>query len=163
MMLAMLAVANRLGRGVGFDSSAPATDAAARMLARLRDERPGVDLTVTRLDVADPWPDGAFDVVMMVDVMHHIPPPAQESVLRAAARRVRPGGGRLLYKDMARRPAWRATMNRLHDLVVARQWIHYCPIQDIERWATDEGLSPAVASDSSLLWYRHELRVFTRP
>ena len=49
----------------------------------------------------------------------------------AACDRVRLGG-LLIYKDTASAPAWAAWVNRLHDLVLARQWIHYAPIADVE-------------------------------
>ncbi len=141
---------------VGFDSSAAAiATAQATRAPRCRFER---------LDATSPWPpDPAhFDVVSIIDVLHHVPPAAQESVIRTAASRVAPGGI-LLYKDMCRRPLWRATMNRLHDLVLARQWIHYCPIADVEDWARDAGLTLEHQADLPRWWYGHELRVFRRP
>jgi hypothetical protein len=61
---------------------------------------------------------------------------------------------------MAHRPRWRAGMNRLHDLVMARQWIHYVPIKDIERWGSEEGRKLLTSRDVNMLWYRHHLRVF---
>jgi SAM-dependent methyltransferase len=162
LMLALLADSGKLGRGVGFDSSGVAIDAAHQMLAELKKQRPEADLTFVRLDVGQPWPDGQFDVVMLVDVLHHIPPAAQGEVFRSAARKLRPGG-RLIYKDMARRPHWRAAMNRLHDLLMARQWIHYVPIESVEQWAGGEKLNLAASADVNMLWYRHHLRVFDAP
>ena len=118
-------------------------------------------LRFEHLAVEDRWPGGAFDVVLLVDVLHHIPPAAQRDVFRMAAEKVAPGG-RLIYKDMAARPRWRAAMNRLHDLVMARQWIHYVPIQSVEQRGAAEQMQLTHAQDVNMLWYRHELRVFTR-
>lgn len=53
-------------------------------------------------------------------------------------------------------------MNRVHDLVLARQWIHYVRTEDVERWARAEGLVLVHSADVDMLWYRHELRVFHR-
>ena len=86
----------------------------------------------------------------------------QEEVIRHACRTVKPGGI-FLYKDMVGRPFWRALANRMHDLVLARQWIHYVPIARIDGWAKDEGLTVERAGRTDRWWYGHELRVFRKP
>ena len=53
-------------------------------------------------------------------------------------------------------------MNRLHDLVMARQWIHYAPIADVESWSRQAGLTLVHAEDTSRCWYGHELRIFSK-
>ena len=97
----------------------------------------------------------------MIDVMHHIPPQAQRGAFLEAAGRVR-AGGVFLYKDMCDAPVWRAGMNRLHDLVMARQWIRYLPIEDADRWAAEAGLVREVAEEHAMLWYGHEIRMYRR-
>ena len=74
-----------------------------------------------RRDAQQDWPSGPFDIVSVIDVMHHVPTIAQRTVIERAASRLKPGG-LLVYKDMVERPRWRAWKNRLHDLVLARQW-----------------------------------------
>jgi 2-polyprenyl-3-methyl-5-hydroxy-6-metoxy-1,4-benzoquinol methylase len=156
LFLALLTHTGRLGSGVGFDSSAAAiATAQAAALPNCR---------FLRLDAAEPWPaePARFDVVSIIDVMHHVPPAHQREVIHTAALRIAPGG-LLLYKDMCRKPLWRGWANRLHDLVLARQWIHYAPIEDVEQWAGDAGLRLEHSSKHNLLWYGHELRVFRKP
>lgn len=166
LLLGLLARAGRLAPGsVGFDSAQPAIALAQAMAARLAASG-GTAPEFCHLPVQAPWPTAGapaagFDVVAIVDVMHHVPPAAQRSVIESAAARLRPGG-RLIYKDMVRRPRWRAAMNRLHDLVMARQWIHYAAIADVERWAADAGLAVVERAAASRWWYGHELRVFER-
>jgi len=100
--------------------------------------------------------------VSLIDVPHHVPPAGQRECFLTAAARLGPGGV-LIYKDMARRPVWRALANRLHDLVLARQWIHYVPVERVEGWAAEAGLGLTRAARFNRLWYAHELRVFRSP
>lgn len=167
LLLGLLAAAGRLstepGRAsIGFDSSRGAIDTADAMLDAWRARRGSpAPIEFRCLGVEEPWPEGAFDCVTIVDVMHHVPPAHQRSTIQLAATHVRPGGV-LLYKDMCRRPRWRAWANRLHDLALARQWIHYADVRDVESWARDAGLALIASEDHARLWYGHELRVFRR-
>ena len=76
------------------------------------------------------------DVVMMIDVLHHVADPGQRAAILEALQRVA-DGGRFIYKDMCVRPRWRAAMNQLHDLLAARQWIHTVPVADVIGWARE--------------------------
>ena len=160
LFLGLVDAAGLRPEGTGFDVSAPAIRLAEKMAAAVR--KKGGRLAFQRVDADAAWPAGAFDVVAMIDVIHHVPPAAQEDVIRRACRKVKPGGA-FLYKDMVRRPRWRALANRLHDLVLARQWIHYAAVADVERWAADEGMKLERSALINRLWYGHELRVFRRP
>ncbi len=159
LLLALLASTGRTSRAVGFDSALPAIQ-----IAQAAADRNGLhQCRFIHLDVAAPWPaePPTFDAVTIIDVLHHVPTAAQRQVIATAAGRVGPGG-RLVYKDMCRRPWWRAWANRLHDLLLARQWIAYCPIEDVERWASEAGLKLIHRADLNRWWYGHELRVFQR-
>jgi 2-polyprenyl-3-methyl-5-hydroxy-6-metoxy-1,4-benzoquinol methylase len=158
---ALLAANRRRPRLVGFDSNAPAIAVAQAMALRSAELYPMAQLEFHRLDVEAPWPEGTFDVVSIIDVMHHVPPPAARSVIELAVAKLAPGGT-LLYKDMACRPRWRALANRLHDLTLARQWIHYLPIDHVENWAGELGCVRVHAENLSRWWYAHELRVFRK-
>jgi 2-polyprenyl-3-methyl-5-hydroxy-6-metoxy-1,4-benzoquinol methylase len=142
--------------GLGVDTSEASLRVAREMSAAL-----GGRLRFERVRGVEDWPDERFDLVSMIDVMHHIPPDRQAAVFEAAASRVKAGGA-LLYKDMVRRPRWRAWANRLHDLAVAREWIHYYPVEQADAAARDLGLIPVRAETLNRLWYGHELRVWRR-
>lgn len=162
LFLGLLAALGREPYGVGFDVSSHGIGLATGMAARAN-ARPGKgDLRFIRLDAEAPWPPGQYDVVSMIDVIHHVPPAAQEACIRRASRTVAPGGI-FLFKDMVSRPVWRALANRMHDLVLARQWIHYVPVAKVEAWAADEGMVLERSDRIDRLWYGHELRVFRRP
>ena len=150
-----------VGRVVGFDSS-PGAIALARTAgsALAAAGRPVPEYQL--LDATADWPNGLFDVVAVVDVLHHIPPAAQRGVVERAAAKVAPGG-RLIYKDIGPQPHWRAAMNRLHDLVMARQWVRYVEADTVRRWVETCGLRAGPMERINTLWYGHDLLVAERP
>jgi 2-polyprenyl-3-methyl-5-hydroxy-6-metoxy-1,4-benzoquinol methylase len=159
LFLALLARTGRIQRGRGIDTSQPAIAIAHEMSARLP---AGHGVQFEARSASLPLPAEGYDVVTLLDVMHHIPPDAQRLVLEQALDRVEPGG-RFIYKDMVLRPAWRALANRLHDLVIARQWIHYLPLEDAIRWAEARGCKVIEKRTINMLWYGHEMVVFGIP
>ena len=151
----------RPGASVGFDLSPGSLD-----LARAAAAHAGLEMIrFERADMLAEWPrgdeDGLFDVVSVVDAMHHLPLAARRGAIQSAAARIRPGGI-LLYKDMCRSPAWRALANWAHDLIVARQWIHYTDIGVVRGWCEEAGLSIEEEGAANRLCYGHEWLVARR-
>ncbi len=144
---------------VGFDL-ARSSVATARMMSRRA--RATGHLRFETRDAGHVWPgeDGGFDVVTIVDVMHHVPGGIRRGMIRNAAARLRVGG-KLIYKDMSAR-SWRSVCNTVHDLAVARELVRYTPVGMVEAWAGESGLGRVHAEDFEVLWYGHELRVFQR-
>ncbi len=105
--------------------------------------------------------EGQWETVIMVDVLHHVPISEQESFWKAAALRVSSGGS-LIYKDMCHRPFWRVGMNRLHDLVVAKQWIQEVPLETVKKWASESGFKVVQEKRYTRLWYGHELLILEK-
>jgi 2-polyprenyl-3-methyl-5-hydroxy-6-metoxy-1,4-benzoquinol methylase len=161
LLLNCLAASGRLRAGHGFDSSPRVIDTAREAAGVLVAERAGTAPTFECRPMEAGFPAGRFDVVCLIDVLHHVPTAHQESAFKEALSRVAPGGF-MLYKDMCDAPAWRAMLNRLHDLVVARQWIHYVPIETVDGWARQCGMQIERSEWISMLWYGHELRVYRR-
>jgi 2-polyprenyl-3-methyl-5-hydroxy-6-metoxy-1,4-benzoquinol methylase len=160
LFLGLLAACGKRIDGYGFDISPVAIRVAREMAAELSEL--GSTLRFELRPVDDQWPGGEFDVVSMSDVMHHIPPPVQREFFLTACRHVR-AGGVLIYKDMCRQPRWRAAANRLHDLVLTRQWIAYLPIELAEKWAGEASFDLVAGADRvNRFWYGHELRVFRK-
>lgn len=126
-------------QAVGIDSSRPALAMAQRAAARLA--AGGKNFAPPRFLVS---------------------PPHQRAALEAALDRVKPGGV-LLFKDMPPRPLPQAVANRLHDLVVSRQWVHYVPVDDIQEWGAARGFRLEHREIIQRLWYVHDLAVLRRP
>ena len=146
-------------RGRGLDVSGRAIAAAKTMVQRAKGLNPKVRLDFDLIPKTATWPDETFDVVFLVDVLHHIKARAQQEFFARAVSNVRPGGV-LVYKDMCLRPWWKAQMNRLHDLVLVAEFIHYVPIQRVAQWAGELQMKVIVQEDITRYWYGHELLVF---
>lgn len=156
LFLGLVAETARPGRAVGFDSNRAAIETAKKLrVARGSPE-------FLHLDVAAPWPEGRFDVVSMIDVMHHIPPAAQGGIFDLVVSRLQPGGV-FLYKDINAHDRVRAAANRLHDLVLAQDWVHYLPVARARELAAGAGLTEELYRKIDRLWYGHDLHVFRRP
>jgi 2-polyprenyl-3-methyl-5-hydroxy-6-metoxy-1,4-benzoquinol methylase len=159
LLLGVLARLQRISGGVGFDFSAAAISVARAMTATSGGHG---GLQFLHLSAMDEWPQAEFAAITMIDVMHHVPVSAQRGVFRRAAATLRPGA-RLVYKDIAPRPLWRAWANTIHDLVMARQWVHYIAIANVIEWAREEGLILERAYQVNRLWYGHQFAIFSRP
>jgi 2-polyprenyl-3-methyl-5-hydroxy-6-metoxy-1,4-benzoquinol methylase len=120
-----LALANKIAHGTGIDVNDNAIIIARQAAARWRDtqtQSPTLQFLASK-KFSD-WPQKLFDCVTLIDVLHHVPPATLPEFITAATTRLRLGGV-LLIKDMAARPLYANWWNRLHDLLLARQWINY--------------------------------------
>lgn len=159
LFLGLLSATNRITLGHGFDSSEPAIDTAKKMANQVSSSNKGIKLKFEARSAKSSWPEGEYDVVSLIDVVHHIPPSAQEGVIFNAIQRMKPGGI-FIYKDMCKKPLWRANANRMHDLILAKEWIHYLEISKVIELGKSHNLEVKKTSTINQLWYGHELVVF---
>jgi len=158
LWILLLAQLGRLRGAVGFDTNAK-TIAVAQQAANQF-----TNSNIVRFeyrDANDEWPSGQFDMVSLIDVLHHVPPQHQINVLKAASECVAEGG-LLLFKDIGTRPLWRAWANRMHDLLFAGEWVNYRDVDDVILWAEDEGLHVEDRGAVDMYWYRHEWCILRR-
>jgi 2-polyprenyl-3-methyl-5-hydroxy-6-metoxy-1,4-benzoquinol methylase len=159
LFISALARLGRIRSAVGFDADEVAIQVAQGVAAKLaKSER----IRFEHRNAGESWPAGRFDVVCLIDVMHHVRPEQQVELLKTAADHVAEKGI-LIYKDMARRPHWRAWANRLHDLVSVGEWIHYAKLDDVISWGRMKGLHLDGIGAINMLWYGHEWCVLRRP
>jgi 2-polyprenyl-3-methyl-5-hydroxy-6-metoxy-1,4-benzoquinol methylase len=157
-LLATLAAISRLHRGIGCDVAEPPLHAA-----RVAAERIGsADIlsfeSVRSLDLA---PAGPFDVVLMVDVLHHIPVPKRADAIRAAAQRTA-AGGVFIYKDMTDSPTWRRVAHTIDDLIFSHELVTQVRAGEVEAWAGEADLAIEHSEFIPRLVYGHQLRVFRK-
>lgn len=157
LILITIALERGIAHGFGIDVNAKAIDVARGAAEKL----PGVNLHFLNRNSISELDETSFDVVTVIDVMHHVDPSSQRAFFVECANAVAPGG-LLIYKDMARRPLWMSLFNRLHDLILAQQIIHYVPLSEVKLWADDLGLMLMEESAYRRLAYAHELLVFRR-
>jgi cyclopropane fatty-acyl-phospholipid synthase-like methyltransferase len=161
LFLGLLAGTGRRFRGVGFDASAGAVREACAMGALLESRGTAAKLKFEHRDVRAGWPEGSFDVVSIIDVMHHVPLDHRRSVIERCHAALAPGG-LLIYKDIGHRPRWRATSNRVHDLLMAREWVRYTPLRQVEAWTRELGMEVRHSERINCLWYGHDLCLVRR-
>jgi len=62
--------------------------------------------------------------VFMLDLMHHLPPPVREELVREAHKQLQPGG-LLIIKDILTRPYWKMLFTYLLDKVMMNGFTQY--------------------------------------
>lgn len=153
LFLHWLAATRRISSGVGIDLSAKAIDAAAACVM------PEEQVCFVRVDAETAWPQGEFNLVSVIDVLHHIPRGYQRDFVR---RVVAVGARTVLLKDIDPRPRWRAAANALHDLLMTGARAYPRPMTDVCAWLKEEGLRVVRAERVHRLWYSHYLIVAER-
>lgn len=161
LWLIYMAEAGLISSGTGCDVNLGALQQAREAAKHFQLEHGKPAFTFLQAQSVQNWPAKEFDTVSLIDVLHHIVPAEQESFLLEAFRRVRPGG-RLIYKDMADSPFWLAAGNRLHDLILASQWINYFPLERVLKILENNGGRLLHKDHWRRYWYGHEMLIIER-
>jgi cyclopropane fatty-acyl-phospholipid synthase-like methyltransferase len=123
-------------------------DRNARRIAMARAAARRLGLANVRYEVGDArdFRGGTlFDAAYMLDIVHHVPEEAVRPLLEQLAK-VLPPGGRLLIKDVERRPAWKRWFTHALDKVMD-------PASPVRYWSGEE--LQALAEDVGFRVYRH--------
>lgn len=159
LFMALLTLNKDIKRVVGFDVSPEAIEVAQEMKRR---HPSGASMTFEVKSVTDKWPMGVFDIVSIVDLFHHLPIDLQRSTFAKACDTLKPGG-RLILKDVGRRPLWRAFFSVLHDMVVAQEFIRIPSDENIKNWVSENNLRLVKQLDDNMFWYGHKLWLIEKP
>jgi len=126
----------------GLDKNARRIDMARRAAARL-----GLANATYRVGDATGFRGGEapYDAAYMLDIVHHIPPDTVAPLVEQLAK-VLPAGGRLLIKDVERRPFYKRWFTHALDLAMD-------PRSPVRYWAAEE-LTPVLES-AGFRVYRH--------
>lgn len=133
----------------GYDISSEAVKAAAAFAM------PPDVFQVNHLHPEATPPDlHGYDTVTMIDVLHHIPPQLQDNFLRKTIASM-DSGARLIIKDIEAAKIFGAWMNQLHDLLLAKEWVHQRRSQDIVKVLQSTGATVSQPVLRWTLWYPH--------
>lgn len=158
LLLNLLASLGRIRQGHGFDVAAPAVAVAMQVADR---QRLSSFVKFEHRAVEQGIPSLGLEVVTVIDVLHHVPDEHKLAFVDALCDAV-PRGGLLIIKDMVDKPRWRAFANRLHDLVMARQWVEHVGPDKVEHWAVRRGMSVARKAHFNTFWYGHWMLVMSK-
>jgi 2-polyprenyl-3-methyl-5-hydroxy-6-metoxy-1,4-benzoquinol methylase len=153
LWLRWLAEDRRIARGLGVDVSAK-TIAVATACAHDEDV-----LRFEHVETDAPWPAGSFEVVTAIDVLHHVPPEAQRRFVAGLAEKAK---RRVVLKDVAPTPRWRAWANALHDFLMTRSRVYPRPMDEVTAWLQEAGLTVVRAERVHRACYSHYLVVADR-
>ena len=142
----------------GIDLSAGRIEMARHAADRLGLTNVGFE----RGDAAGPLAlDSGYDAVLMMDLLHHLPDQTKLSLLDAVVSKL-PPGGRLIIKEVTRRPAWKMGFTWLLDVLMTRGF-------DMSYWDPQQmraAVDPALALDTypitDWLPYPHIVYVFSK-
>jgi SAM-dependent methyltransferase len=98
----------RAAEAVGLDPDPAQLARAAGLLGA------GARLVRARAELL-PFAPAAFDLVLCLNSLHHVPPAAQPAALAEAARALRPGGGDLVVVEPLAEGAWFELLRPLED------------------------------------------------
>jgi 2-polyprenyl-3-methyl-5-hydroxy-6-metoxy-1,4-benzoquinol methylase len=158
LFLNTLSHIKKISSGIGFDTNSAAI-ASAQLANRNILNRS--KLNFIEWSIEQPWPEGLFDVVSMIDVLHHIPPPDKKNAIQKAVAHVKPGGV-LLFKDLGHKPKWRAHFNSLHDVLLTGELVTYTQLDIVVSWVEAAGLREIKRRTINRLWYGHEMILFSK-
>ncbi len=92
-------------------------------------------------DVTEVLPGISPDVVVALDVLHHIPPEARRRLLIWAAQHLAPGGA-LFVKDISMDVPWKVRFTHLlDDLMTGREPVYYFPVAEMQQHLASLGFA----------------------
>ena len=138
-------------------------DAGALASARKAAARTGTGQVVDflRIQGFEELPEDRFDVVTMIDVLHHVPESDRARAVAEAIKRVGPNGI-FLFKDMVEKPFWRRLAHNIDDLIFSGEWVKQVKTADVAAEVENAGFELFENLCIPRLFYGNTLLVFRR-
>ena len=153
LWLLLLSRTGRIAGGTGVELAQAKIDIANSIKSR------GDDLEFHALSSETPWPQGEYNCLSMIDVLHHVPVPQQRDFLgRIADTSART----VIFKDIDPKAIVKRRMNSLHDMLLAHQLPRYCEKETVAQWLEQMGFEINHIGRHDMLWYSHYLIVAKR-
>lgn len=147
-----LVARSREPRRLGGCDVSPGLLAAAR--STLSQGADGIELSLIQSEGGVPTSAADYEVVTLIDVLHHIPPRQQEAWLSELVERMGPGSIFILKDIDAGRPCLCA-MNKLHDALFGGGAGHEWTRRRAEHHLNEAGLSIVASGAQRKIWYPH--------
>lgn len=146
LWLYLLMKANRIHQGMGIDVSESLIESARS----IRPDNFNLYFSVIKPD--QNLPEGDFDCVSMIDVLHHVPVESQEKFIKNISSTKTK---RIIFKDIDPDAKIKSRFNTLHDVVVSGQVPKYCRPELVKQWLIESGFEITAGDRADMLWYSH--------
>ena len=106
---------------------------------------------------------GAFDLILINDVMHHVPDPLRNGLLNAAKTLLAPGGS-LIFKDWDRRPSPIHALCYVADVYIGGdKSVRYMPLDEQRGMLADVFGDDAIVAQAKIRPWAHNQSFLVRP
>ncbi len=102
--------------------------------------------------------DKNYDIICMIDVMHHIPVDKKKETLKFLISKLNKNG-MFIYKDINHKNDIYSLWNRFHDFLMTGESISYLPIIEVESILKENNLKIIKKETHKMFLYHHELVV----
>jgi 2-polyprenyl-3-methyl-5-hydroxy-6-metoxy-1,4-benzoquinol methylase len=126
-----------------------------------RGSRAGVTFRAETLDGFVARHPASFDLVVICDVLHHVPPPERSALLRRAAEALRPGGA-LVLKEWERRASLPHLFAWISDRFITGAEVRFETAQGLRSLAA-ETLGDGFEREMRIRPWSNNLALFMRP
>jgi len=103
-----------------------------------------------------------FDVVSLIDVIHHINDDSRQEFILSVLDLIRPGG-MLIVKEMSSSPKFYAWMNILHDLLMSGELIKHQEFEGLKSILIHREFTLSEVTKKKIYWYSHYWFTATKP
>ncbi len=150
LWLLLLSRFGRLSKGIGVEIDSKKVKIANSI------KTPEDNLEFLQFGKEDKWPEGLYDCVTMIDVLHHILPNQQKTFL-AKIKEI--DTKKIIFKDIDPQAKIKCAMNSLHDMLLSRQLPRYCDKEKVAACFKQLGFTIKYMGRHDMLWYSHYIIV----